>query len=781
MAPGLLLSPARSLAGTTLVTPAAVEGAGASPDSLLRSTLERAPYEFLRPAAALHEAALELAKQYLDPLANAVSQQQQDRLQESRKKRKRGEDDDVEARHVLRLRQVYLDGFGIEQIWEQARRVLDAGRQEIERSLGQIAPATVSAAKRRGKDERNGPIKMVRFDEDGFEEVTGTGDDEGDGSEPELNDASDEEHDLENDDLVGKLLDGIGDDDNDEDGEEEIEDEEDIEDDDADLNMDDDLPEAEAEVFKPDKHGLNDGFFSIDDFNRTSEFLEQQDAQDEGNASDEEDIDWDADPTSRPLPKSDGRTNGDDDDDVDDRADSDEEDGPTFGNADLNAPFSDTDDDSEADVPLEDTALSNTNAIKYADFFAPPPLPLSKKGIRKRPLPKTQPPASASSTTVPPPVQEDDIQRTISAVRRDLFEDESSEGDPNLSGDASDIDPADPKNPTPTANNNLSTHQKRRALLTAQIRRLEAANVAKRDWTLSGEARAAERPLNSLLEEDLDFERGGKPVPVITAEVSEDIEALIKRRILGRVFDEVIKRRPESLRPGGPSGGEAGEGVRRGRLELDDSKSKVGLGDLYAEDHLRATDPAAYVDRRGAGVKKQHEEISALWADVSAKLDALSSLHFRPKPVEVRVRTIGDVAAVRMEDARPSGVGVGAEQSMLAPQEIYAVGDVQEKGEVVRGTGMVAREEMTREEKLRRRRREKERIRKSGSGVRQAETNGEVRTGGEGKRGTAKKEVVADLKRGGVRVIDRKGEVREIDGKMARGTAGVVGGGGFKL
>ena len=31
---------------------------------------------------------------------------------------------------------------------------------------------------------------------------------------------------------------------------------------------------------------------------------------------------------------------------------------------------------------------------------------------------------------------------------------------------------------------------------------------------------------------DLEFEHAGKPVPIITAEVSEEIEALIKRRIL---------------------------------------------------------------------------------------------------------------------------------------------------------------------------------------------------------------------------------------------------------
>ena len=657
-------------------------------------------------------------------------------------------------KNILRLKQVHLEGFAIDHIWEQARRVLDASRAEIEKSLSNLLQTSTEKPDDLNKDVPSKTIKMVRFDEDGFE--VGDQDDPDDESQDdmELEDASDAERNLDNTDLVDKLLDGgeltdeeIDDEQND------VEDEEDIEQGDSDLELDD-TEEAESEIFKPDKHGLNDGFFSIDDFNRNSEFLEQQDAQgdpNDGASSDEEDIDWDADPM-KTTSKARNTINGNDD------AESSEDDGPTFGNADLNAPFSDSDASSEPDTPLEDTALSNTNAIKYEDFFAPPPLPTKKRS--RRPLPKTQPPPS-----------EDDIQRTISAVRRDLFEDEPSP----VPSDAEDA-----PNASSAPSNNLSTHQKRQAALASQIRALEAANVAKRDWTLSGEARAAERPLNSLLEEDLDFERAGKPVPVITAAVSEDIEALIKRRILARQFDEVLRRRPDSLRnvPGG-------EAVRRGRAELDDTKSKVGLGELYAEEHLRDVDPEGFVDRRDAAVGKAHAEIARLWGEVSAKLDALSSWHYRPKPAEVAVRVLGDVPAVRMEEARPSGVGgIGAGEgaSMLAPQEVYAGGEAVEKGEVVRGGGVVGREEMTREEKLRRRGREKEKVRKRNGGRREGGGgDGEKAVGTEGKRKRGEKEVVAELKRGGVKVIGKKGEVRDVEGKMVKGGEGARGGGAFKL
>lgn len=47
-----------------------------------------------------------------------------------------------------------------------------------------------------------------------------------------------------------------------------------------------------------------------------------------------------------------------------------------------------------------------------------------------------------------------------------------------------------------------------------------------------GEANAKSRPVNSLLEEDLDFEHRGKQVPVVTEETTKSLEEMIKKRIL---------------------------------------------------------------------------------------------------------------------------------------------------------------------------------------------------------------------------------------------------------
>ena len=673
---------------------------------------------------------------------------QAQRQQANRRKRKRGDYDPDESQKPLQLTQIHLEGFKIEQIWEQARRILDATRLELERSLPKTSQTQVTTSlseKLAGYSTDNWKsVKFLDIDDHGFEEDSS----DTDGLDG-LDDMSLGDSDRSLDDLKEPPLDGetseIGQSVND-DLEDMLQGEDVSGEEDPDIFSE--SGGESKEIFHPDKNGLNDGFFSIDDFNRQSEFLEQQDARGEndGGASDEEDVDWDVDPLAE---TSSYKSRQMLDNEVTEESE-DEETGPTFGDVDLNAPdISDDDDDSANGAYLDDVeTTNNTNDIKYADFFAPPPSKASKAS-RRRALPKTQPP--------PQQATEDDVQRTISAVRRDIFEDDLTPDEDEALSDG---------------DNRRSSHQRRQAALTAEIRRLEAASVAKRDWTLSGEARATDRPINSLLEEDLDFERAGKPIPVITQEISEDIEALIKRRILSREFDEVVRRRPGNLATGNGD-------VRRGRFELDDTKPQQSLAEMYEAEHLKTVDPEGYTDKRDEQLKREHAKIEQMWKDVSAKLDALSSWHYRPKPPSANINVVADVPTISIEDARPAAGGEVGGESMLAPQEVYKPGEEKVRPEEVlkKGSGLpIGREEMTRDEKVRRRRREKERIRKAGG---LAPAKG---LEGRGKKTEEKREVIGDLKKGGVRVIGKKGEIRDIEGKAARGQVAMdKGAGGYKL
>jgi U3 small nucleolar RNA-associated protein MPP10 len=77
-----------------------------------------------------------------------------------------------------------------------------------------------------------------------------------------------------------------------------------------------------------------------------------------------------------------------------------------------------------------------------------------------------------------------------------------------------------------------STFVQKAEKMNATIHSLEDAAVAQKSWTMGGEVNKMERPLNSLLEEDLIFEHATKMAPVITEEVTMSLEDVIKKRIM---------------------------------------------------------------------------------------------------------------------------------------------------------------------------------------------------------------------------------------------------------
>jgi U3 small nucleolar RNA-associated protein MPP10 len=685
------------------------------------SSLVTNPLTFLQPTIQLNAAFLAAAKRYLDPVAAGISELQTLRQQELRKKRKRGYGYDSDVR-VLHLKKVHLDGFGVNQVFEQTRKIVEAAADEIELSL----------------PDDHGVLTVDDDDEDAddLEEI-----------------ADDSEQSSLGEEGVDWQYDGVDDDEDAEPSEDALSGEEDIDMEGGEEDIFSEESDNEpAATYQPDPHGLNDGFFSIDDFNKQSDFLEQQDQRGEAADSEDEDLDWTADPMVASAGQ--GKRLGQEDEASGDES---ETGGPTFGNADLNAPEGESDDEEfeDGDLDVVDDGM-NANNVLYADFFAPPAQKAGKnKKKRGRPNPHNFPEKKEGEEAEVEP----DVEGTMAKVHRDLFEDDD---DAESNGDLSDLDPSDPKS-------RRSTHERRQAKIAEEIRKLEAANVSKREWQLSGEARAADRPLNSLLEENLEFERAGKPVPIATAEVSEDIEALIKRRILAEEFDEVQRRRPDDLA--------TGPKVRRGQFQLDDTKSGQGLAEIYEEEHLRTMDPN-FVDAKDEKLKEEHEEISGLWKKLSAKLDSLSSSHFKPKPAAPNLEIRVDAPAIEMEDARPTAGGDVAGASMLAPQEVYKPGDEKNKTEVVTKSGMpIAREEMSREEKASRRRRAKEKSKKEG--LNKPKPDKENKEGNKNVR-PGKKQLIGELKKGGVQIIGRKGVLTDVEGKEVRDSAR-KGAGSYKL
>ncbi|KAF7306953.1 U3 small nucleolar ribonucleoprotein MPP10 [Mycena indigotica] len=248
---------------------------------------------------------------------------------------------------------------------------------------------------------------------------------------------------------------------------------------------------------------------------------------------------------------------------------------------------------------------------------------------------------------------EDSEEESVERLKNDLFAEENDEPPPS----------------------DLSTHERRLAELREQISSFEAENVGPKDWVVMGEAGARSRPQNSLLEEDLEYERVMKAVPVVTEEKVQALEDKIKARILEGRFDDVVRIRPMDDKPFLPSR----------FFELQDTKSTQSLAQIYEADYV-AAQTGTSVDDRDGKLKKEHAEIENLWESISAKLDALCNAHFVPKQPKATITSIANVSTATMESALPTTKSV---TSMLAPEEVFATSS----------SDLRARDELTPQEK----------------------------------------------------------------------------------
>ncbi|KAF9499716.1 Mpp10 protein [Pleurotus eryngii] len=252
--------------------------------------------------------------------------------------------------------------------------------------------------------------------------------------------------------------------------------------------------------------------------------------------------------------------------------------------------------------------------------------------------------------------EEGEGRETIERLKDDLFADEEDEEE-----------------------NDLTTHEQRMAALKEQIASLEAENVGKKDWVLMGEATSKSRLQNSLLEEDLEFERTMKAVPVVTEDKILALEDRIKARILEGRFDDVVRLRPINDKPFLPS-----------RLfELQDTKSSQSLAQIYENDYV-VTQNGGSVDDRDGKLEKEHEELEKQWDGICSKLDALCNAHFVPKRPKTIISTVANVSTTILESALPTTKSASV---MLAPEEVFTptAGDLRSKSEMAPAEKRAAR------------------------------------------------------------------------------------------
>lgn len=209
----------------------AEQSADASTLESLLSTIDVSPETFLQASPAVHAASLVAAKKLLDP---------------------------VIAQYSV-FNELALRGLDTEQVWEQIRLVGEQVKSVVESQSGINGDYNSSS--------ENETDEVDSDTED--ESLLGEDEVEGDDLEEDGEVSLDEDQEMEDDHEIEDTED-------EEEGEEDDEDEFPVNPEDDAESGSEDNKVTTAKPFKKDVHGLNDEFFSIDDFNRLSE---QQDAQ----------------------------------------------------------------------------------------------------------------------------------------------------------------------------------------------------------------------------------------------------------------------------------------------------------------------------------------------------------------------------------------------------------------------------------------------------------------------------------------------------------------------
>ncbi|CAI4557651.1 AKR_collapsed_G0030150.mRNA.1.CDS.1 [Saccharomyces cerevisiae] len=366
------------------------------------------------------------------------------------------------------------------------------------------------------------------------------------------------------------------------------------------------------------------------------------------------------------------------------------------------------------DMPSDD---EEEEAIYYEDFFDKP----TKEPVKKH--------SDVKDPKEDEELDEKEHDSAMDKVKLDLFADEEDEPNAEGVGEASD--------------KNLSSFEKQQIEIRKQIEQLENEAVAEKKWSLKGEVKAKDRPEDALLTEELEFDRTAKPVPVITSEVTESLEDMIRRRIQDSNFDDLQRRTLLDIT----------RKSQRPQFELSDVKSSKSLAEIYEDDYTRAEDESALSEE----LQKAHSEISELYANLVYKLDVLSSVHFVPKPASTSLEIRVETPTISMEDTQPLYM---SNASSLAPQEIYNVGKAEKDGEIRLKNGVaMSKEELTREDKNRLRRA----LKRKRSKANLPNVN----------KRSKRNDVVDTLSKAkNITVINQKGEKKDVSGKTKKSRSG---------
>lgn len=194
-------------------------------------------------------------------------------------------------------------------------------------------------------------------------------------------------------------------------------------------------------------------------------------------------------------------------------------------------------------------------------------------------------------------------------------EDEDDEDDEEYN------DEEDESNESKTLKTPFELEQER---LLAKMEKLEERHVADKEWQEIGEVDAKKRPKNSLVEEGkLTFEHAHKAKPVISEEVTRDLESIIISRIVSGIFDDPVK----------PEESDKNEDLKQD-VQLEHEKSKKSLAQIYEEMYLKKVEGVDIEEEKKEDpvVKATKQKILKQVSDLLQVLNQMSTFTYVAPP-----------------------------------------------------------------------------------------------------------------------------------------------------
>lgn len=206
----------------------------------------------------------------------------------------------------------------------------------------------------------------------------------------------------------------------------------------------------------------------------------------------------------------------------------------------------------------------------------------------------------------------------------------------------------------PSKEESLTRFQKEQLKMSRKIQALEEQALNEKSWQMKGEAAAAKRPVNSLIEEVVTFQHSQRPAPDITDEHTHDLESIICQRIKDKSWDDVEKKIKEIKDPA----------AFKKKVVLDSEQSKLSLQEIYEKEYLSKLSQETHEDKENPA----HVELKSLMTDLFQNLDALANYHFRSTPPEPEIKVMTNLPSIAMEEVQPV---THTDADLLAPEEVH--------------------------------------------------------------------------------------------------------------